>query len=95
LFHLTQKAYEDLKSIAIYTQENWGRSQRILYMKMFDDAFHELSNNPEYGVKIDDIRKGYYKYRIGSHLIFYRIIFERDIEIVRILHQRMDFESYL
>ena len=95
MFHLTQKAYEDLKGIAIYTQENWGKSQRVHYVKMLDDAFHELSNNPEHGVKIDDIREGYYKYRIGRHLIFYRMISEHDIEIVRILHQRMDIESRL
>ena len=95
MFHLTQKAYEDLKSIAIYTQENWGKSQRALYVKMLDDTFHELSNNPKHGVKIDDIREGYYKYRIGRHLIFYRMISEHDIEIVRILHQKMDIESLL
>ena len=93
MFHLTQKAYGDLKDIAIYTQKNLGKSQRILYVKMLDDAFHELSDNPEYGVKIKDIREGYYKYRIGSHLIYCRKISEHDIEIVRILHQRMDIES--
>ena len=95
MFHLTSKAYEDLKSIAIYTQENWGQSQRTIYLKMMDDAFRELSDNPEHGRKIDDIRAGYYKYKIGKHLIFYRFVSETDIEIVRILHQKMDIESHL
>ena len=81
MFHLTLKAYEDLKSIAIYTQENWGKSQRALYLKMMDDAFHELSTNPEYGMKIDNLREGYYKYRIGKHLIFYRRVSKKDVEI--------------
>ena len=95
MFHLTRKAYEDLKGIAVYTQENWGKSRRIIYLKMMDDAFRELSDNPGQGRKIDDIRKGYYKYRIGKHIFFYRLVSENDIEIVRILHQRMDIESHL
>ena len=94
MFHLTRKACEDLKAIAIYTQENWGKNQRALYLKMIDDAFHELSANPKLGAKIDDIRAGYFKYRIGSHLIFYRMIYD-DVQIVRILHQRMDVESHI
>jgi toxin ParE1/3/4 len=95
MFHLTCKAYEDLKSIAIYTQETWGESQRNIYLKMMDDAFHELSENPGHGRRIDDIRTGYYKYKIGKHFIFYRMISKDDIEIVRILHQKMDIESHL
>jgi len=116
MFHLTQKAYDDLKDIAIYTQENWGKSQRTLYLKMMNDAFHELSVNPKLGTKIDDIRAGYFKYRIGSHMIFYRMVYKvnsgsagsdrvvsssedalrhDDVQIVRILHQRMDVESHI
>ncbi|MDR0321688.1 MAG: type II toxin-antitoxin system RelE/ParE family toxin [Treponema sp.] len=95
MFHLTCKAYEDLKGIAIYTQENWGVSQRAIYLKMMDDAFHEIAENPAHGRKIDDIRAGYYKYKIGKHFIFYRLVSKSDIEIVRILHQKMDIESHL
>ena len=95
MFRLTCKAYCDLKDIAGYTRENWGRSQLGIYLKMLDDAFHELSANPEYGKKIDDVRKGYYKYRIGKHIIFYRKASKNDIEIVRILHERMDVKSHI
>ncbi|MCL2474024.1 MAG: type II toxin-antitoxin system RelE/ParE family toxin [Alphaproteobacteria bacterium] len=105
MFYLTQQAYKDLKLIAVYTEENWGKNQCVLYMKMMDEAFHRLSKEPKQGVKIDYIRKGYYKYLIGKHLIFYRIVsglsFEAsakkkgDVQIVRILHQRMDVETYI
>ena len=94
MFVLTVAAYDDLKDIAAYTQETWGENQCDLYLKMIDDAFHELSDNPAHGTKIDDIRAGYYKYRIAKHLIFYRHIADY-IEIVRILHQSMDTESHL
>jgi toxin ParE1/3/4 len=95
MFFLTSKAYEDLKSIAIYTQENWGVSQRNIYLKMMDNAFNDLSDDPNRGRKIDNIRTGYYKYKIGKHFIFYRLVSESDIEIIRILHQKMDIESHL
>jgi len=29
MFFLTQKAYEDLKNIATYTQDNWGKIRVI------------------------------------------------------------------
>ena len=94
MFRLTNKAYEDLKEIAVYTHEIWGASQRDIYMRMLDSAFHVIVANPSCGLKIDEIREGYYKYVIGKHLIFYRVV-AGEIEIVRILHQRMDVESYI
>lgn len=40
------------------------------------------------------IRKGYFKLRTGSHVLFFRVG-ENDIEIMRILHQRMDVDRHL
>ena len=94
-FHLTKKAKADLKDIARYTQKTWGREQRNVYLKKIDDAFHELSDNPDQGRNCDDIREGYRKYGIGKHYIFYRTIAPRHIEIVRILHGRMNIEEHL
>jgi len=33
-------------------------------------------------------------FQVGSHVVFYRLI-DKHIDIVRILHQRMDFERHL
>jgi len=41
-----------------------------------------------------DIRSGYYKISCGSHFLFYRITAE-GIDIVRILHERMDFVRHI
>ena len=60
---------------------------------MLDEAFKELSNDTQLGKAVNDIRQGYYKYKIGKHLIFYRLQ-NNDIEIVRILHQKMDIETH-
>jgi toxin ParE1/3/4 len=40
------------------------------------------------------VRSGYLKYRSGSHFVFYRLT-EGGIDVVRILHTRMDFERHL
>ena len=89
-YTLTRSARADLKSIATFTQRRWGREQRMLYAKQFDDAFEMLARSPESGTKCDSIKKGYRKFPNGSHLIFYRVLSGNEIEIVRILHKRTD-----
>ena len=89
-FSLTEAAKADLKSIATYTQRRWGKEQRRIYAKQFDDAFHMLANTHEAGVACDVIKVGYRKFPIGSHVIFYRARSDTEMEIVRILHKRMD-----
>ena len=89
-FELTNQAKCDLKSVAAYTQRKWGKEQRGVYLRQFDDAFHLLAKTPDIGHSCDYIRPGYRKSPVTSHVVFYRIISETKIEIVRILHKRMD-----
>ncbi len=91
-FALTQKAKADLRGIAIYTEQRWGKSQRNMYIKQLDDAFWLLAKNPEAGKSCDDIRAGYRKFPQGSHVIFYRNGTDCLVEIVRILHESMDVD---
>lgn len=84
-----------MKSIAAYTQRKWGKEQRRIYLKQFDDVFHLLANTPEVGAKCDSIKLGYRKFPNVSHIIFYRSPSDTQIEIVRILHKRMDVETNL
>ncbi len=92
-FVLTQKAKADLRAIAIFTEERWGKEQRNVYIKQFDDAFHMLANAPLIGKQCDYIKNGYRKFPQGSHIIFYKDGANAKIEIVRILHESMDVES--
>ncbi|WP_117315206.1 type II toxin-antitoxin system RelE/ParE family toxin [Chromatocurvus halotolerans] len=94
-FSLTEAAKADLKSIAAYTQRRWGKEQRRVHAKQFDDAFHMLADTLEAGIPCDVIKVGYRKFPIGSHVIFYHPLSETDIEIVRILHKRMDLPRRL
>jgi toxin ParE1/3/4 len=94
-FTVTRKARADIKSISIYTQKRWGKGQRKLYAKQFDEAFHMLAENPEVGKDCDYIKSGYKKFPHASHVIFFRSVSNEGIEIVRILHKRMDARSRL
>lgn len=95
VFLLTHAAKFDLKNIALYTQKEWGKKQRNFYIKQFDDAFHMLADTPLVGKACDHIKVGYKKFPVGSHLIFYKEGTISSIEIIRILHKRMDDELNL
>lgn len=94
MFKITNKAREDLIGIARFTETKWGRDQRRFYLKQLDSTFHALAENPHLGRSCNYIRQGYFKYAEGSHVIFFRFGNEACIEIVRILHKRMDVASH-
>ncbi len=93
-FRLSAKSLEDLKSIGRFTLKSWGREQLKIYLSKLDEGFHLLADQPHLGNARDDIREGYRVYHVGRHLIFYRQK-STGIEIIRILHDRMDVEIHL
>ena len=90
---MTKKAIQDLKEIGRFTQETWGREQRNRYLSKLDECFEMIAIQPLIGKDCDYIRAGYRKYHVGRHLIFYRKKADH-VEIVRILHDRMDVDSH-
>ena len=95
LFQLSKEAKNDLRSIALFTENRWGRVQRNFYLKQLDQAFSLLAENPNLGTSCDYVRVGYRKFPQGSHLIFYKLNSESAIVIVRILHKSMDVDTRL
>ena len=93
-FYLTKKAKNDLRNIAVYTQENWGVKQRDYYLDKIDAVFHLVCKASFSGKKCDEIKSGYFKYNIYKHIILYRKV-GLETEIVRILHEKMDISQHL
>jgi toxin ParE1/3/4 len=89
-FSLTISAKNDLKDVAIFMARRWGKEQRNIYLKQFDDSFWLLAENPDIGKGCDKIRIGYRKFPQGSHVIFYKQTGSQQIQIIRILHKSMD-----
>jgi len=87
-------AAEDIDLIWDYTADRWGIGQAERYVLDLRDTCNALSRGDLSGRDGSAIRPGYRKQNCGSHVIFYR---ESAIEIVivRILHQRMDFDRHL
>ncbi|MBA6291675.1 type II toxin-antitoxin system RelE/ParE family toxin [Colwellia sp. MB3u-70] len=94
-FLLSSKAKSDLIKIAKYTQLTWGIPQRNDYLKILDNTFQLLANEPELGLNCDYIREGYSKYPQASHVIYYKEYKNSQIFIVRILHKSIDVNSAL
>lgn len=94
-FTLTKKALADLIEIGRYTQRRWGVEQRNTYLALLDGCFQQLAADPLTGRACDEIRSGYRKMNAGSHVVFYRQRRNDEIEIGRVLHRSMDFETRL
>ena len=93
-YRLTPEADQDLITIWHYTCENWGSEQANAYLGQLERRFNDLADHPGLGKSCDEIRKGYRCLHEGRHLIFYRSNRKR-IEIVRVLHDRMDIANLL
>lgn len=91
---LSPAAQADLDAIWDLGEERWGIDQAEDYARQILRAFEILAADPRRGRPCDDVRAGYRKFAVGAHMIFYRRA-DGVTDIVRILHQRMDFGRHL
>jgi len=87
---LTAKAERDLREIYDYSFLRFGEDKADAYLLGLDEKFRLLASKPELGRRIDNIRADYFRFEYVSHSVFYRRI-EGGIQVVRILHKRMDY----
>ena len=93
---ISQLASQDIENIWLYTFENWSVEQADRYFDLLMNEIEYIAKNPDSGYDFSSVRKEYFRSRIKSHFIFYRINKKNNpIEIIRILHQRMDIENRL
>jgi len=93
-YRLRPKAQADIEDIWNYTGRTWGIRQARKYISALRDACNDLVMNPDIGIIRDDLYTGLRVYSAGKHLIFY-LTMERGIDVVRILHERMDSKRQL
>ena len=91
---LSPLAQADMDEIWDYTDERWGIVQAKQYVRELQRAIETVARDPRRGRACDDIRPGYRKFPAGAHIIFFLPLGDR-VQIVRILHQRMDFDQHL
>lgn len=93
-FVLRPKARTDVDGIWDYTLQTWGRDQARTYLRALARAFKTLAKKPVLGRIYDEVYEGLRVYPSGKHLIFY-FTTGKGIDIVRILHARMDIPAHL
>jgi toxin ParE1/3/4 len=91
---LSPRARIDLDKIWDHTAERWGIDQAEFYIRQLWQYIEAAAAEPTIGRACPEVRAGYYKYRSGSHFLFYRLI-DGGIDVVRVLHERMDFGRHL
>jgi toxin ParE1/3/4 len=87
-------AQADIDEIWDYSADSWSIGQADAYLADLRRMMARIASNPAIGVVCPKVRPGYRKQSCGSHVIFYRQVGD-DVDIVRILHQRMDFRRHL
>ncbi len=93
-YHLSEKASKDIKEIWRYTVQTWSLSQAKIYDTTLLHAIENIAENPYTGKPYDHVRRGYRRYTVKKHFIFYKV-HGRIVEIVRVLHQQMDIDELL
>ena len=93
-YRLSPAAQADLESIWDYTVRQWGEAQAEFYTRGIQAACEALINGTLVSQSAEDIRAGYRKVAVGSHVMFFRMQSD-GVEIIRILHQSMDVERHL
>lgn len=92
---ISEKAIEDLNTIWIYTAENWSVEQANRYYNLIVDEIEYVSENFELTKDFGNLRKNYKYSKVKSHLVFFRKTENAEMEVVRILHERMDVQNII
>jgi len=93
LYRISEKAIEDLENIWIYTCHKWSVEQADRYYNLIISEIEFIVKNFMVGKSMDHIKSGYRASIVKSHLIFYKKSIDNQVEVIRILHQRMDVEN--
>lgn len=86
---LSAEARQDLREIWTYTARTWGRDQADRYALGIRAMFTRLVAGQAVSRSADQVQSGLRKVPVGRHVVFFRETEER-VEVVRVLHERMD-----
>lgn len=90
---LTPRAQEDLDDIWDFSAERWGEDRADGYVRGLWAGIRSIADDPRRGHSCD-VRDGYFQYSVGRHVLFFKLKPD-GVDIIRILHQSMDFKQHL
>ena len=90
-WRLTPAARRDLSEIWLYTANRWGVDQADDYILQIEKDLTAAAGGSPLAQAFDEL----WRIRSGNHLCFYRKTAGPSIEVIRILHERMDIRPKL
>lgn len=92
---LRPSAEKDFVDIGEYPGEQCSEAQAHSYLQKLVQTIRQIGERPLAGRQMIGIRAGYHCRRSGSHLIFYIVRPDEPVEVVRILHEKVDIRRHL
>ena len=93
-YALSPAARADIEEIWDDIVWHWGGAQAERYTRNIRDACEALGDGTLSGRSAEDIRAGYRRTAVGSHVMFNRVHAD-VVEIIRILHRSMDVDRHI
>ncbi|WP_394798193.1 type II toxin-antitoxin system RelE/ParE family toxin [Myroides odoratimimus] len=92
---MTNRAVKDFSEIWSYPFEAWSEHQANKYYTLLIETCQKITNNPTLGKSYNRINTHLLVFGIGKHITFYQILQNKDILVIRFLHERMDLKNIL
>jgi toxin ParE1/3/4 len=93
-YRLTPAAKTDLQEIWNYTCDIWGENKAEQYLLHIESKINLLAENPELGRSRPEIKEDYFSFLAEKHIIFH-IKAKKHIQIIAVLHGKMDINKQL
>ncbi len=93
VYRLSPLAEADLEEIWLYTFRHWSLEQSDEYCGNIITAIEGLVSGRNVAQRTD-VRDGYWKYKVGMHVVYFRHS-DGYLDVIRILHGRMDVDMHL
>lgn len=94
-YELTPSAQADLKEIARYTLNEWGKKQSLHYAELLDAGFRKIAAKSAYSRNFSERFPQIRISRCEHHYIFYVHPDNKPPRIIAVLHERMDMLAQL
>jgi len=93
-YKLSSRAQWDVVGIYKYGIKNFGAQQALAYLNHLEDFLKELADRPELFRDASPIAKGLKFYAFNAHVIYFLFDQAGEINVIRILGKRMNFDEH-
>lgn len=89
----SKRAATDLQKILVRGIQEFGFHQASSYKDKIESTLQKLANSELHGLDRSDLRAGLRSILTGNEIIFFKVLANGDIRIVRVLGQKMDYKK--